>query len=90
MSSGSSMVFPHVAGIMATVMGFEGWKALQPGYLVYDRLNETTKNFVNRDDVMKERGTSIRLLQSSMDQSRLRPSSGFHKCEWRRESRDPG
>lgn len=64
-ASGTSMATPHVAGVMAIIMGYEGHSKLS-AQDVYDRLNANAIPVVNLDEELLRAGLTTNLLQTGI------------------------
>jgi subtilisin family serine protease len=65
-NSGTSMATPHVAGVMALFMGYEGYQNLPNAEMVYDRIRANQIDAVYMDDRLLGSGTTTMLLQNGM------------------------
>ncbi|KAJ4248475.1 hypothetical protein NW762_012812 [Fusarium torreyae] len=64
--NGTSQAAPHVAGIMATIVDYEGWQSLDHAKKVYQRVRENTISHVNIDAAMDKAGTTNKLVQTGI------------------------
>jgi len=84
--SGTSMAAPHVAGVMAIIMSYEGYQTLS-AQNVYDRLVTNAINTVNAGDELTSSLTTLMLLQSGINEGTLstwsRPHAGVLHDEFK-------
>lgn len=85
--TGTSQATAHVSGVMATIMGYEGFKKLAKVSDVYDRITLNQIEAVFADADMVKRGTPVHLLQSGYGNPKRDPRHpyyGFDKDELKR------
>ncbi|KAM6509344.1 hypothetical protein FSOLCH5_012345 [Fusarium solani] len=74
--NGTSMAAPHVAGIMAIMVDYEGWENLDHADRIYERLKENALPYVNIDASMKKAETTNLLVQSGITMHEQHPYRG--------------
>jgi subtilisin family serine protease len=73
-ASGTSMACPHVAGVMAIIMGYEGYTKIG-AQDVYDRLNDNVIKAVNSDAELARVGATLNLFQTNIKGGTRRPGT---------------
>ncbi|KAF4987777.1 hypothetical protein FDECE_15315, partial [Fusarium decemcellulare] len=71
--NGTSMATPHVAGVMAIMVDYEGWENLDNAEKIYERIRANMLRHVNVDDAMKKAGTTRNLLSSGITRHQEHP-----------------
>lgn len=75
--NGTSAASPHVAGVMAIMVGYEGFWNLDNAHKVYDRLKANYLPFLYLDDTLRDAGAPDSLLQSGVVYHALQPYKGI-------------
>ena len=77
--SGTSQASPHVAAVMAIIVGNEGYQKLKTGQDVYDRIIANKIDEVTVDSDMNDRGTPRYLLQTGINNPKrgINPYAGI-------------
>lgn len=87
--SGTSQASPHVAGVAAIMLSYEGYKKIGVD-MVYRRLVANQIDAVTSDDVLKAAGTTTMLLQSGIGTHKNSgpPYAGIDHDEFKRDEAD--